>query len=708
MKTKATMQMTGFTSGGIMLILIALLIGAALGMIAMFYSSAQSDKQDKIYIEKLGQQRVLLQEIAKLASQAARGRVESFPELQKTRDDFQGILDYQLKETDPARYPSMRPLKDLSELWDKYRNNVSGILQRREVVQTIRNSINSINEKIPTLLALSDEVVEAMKDQGAPSDQVYIATRQLMLIQRISSNVSRVLEGGEEAVTASDRFGRDAALFGSVVYSMLNGNPTLKIQRIKEPIARKKLEDVNAKFSEIKVQVGAIMDKSSEMFNVSSSAEEVLKASTSMPAKPAGAVDKVLSVVGLGGAAKDEKAEEANIQAKIEEVAKAHQNMSSTRPEPYIANGLAVLALLLVAALGFIYLRDSKRQLHTTESQRRVTEEMNRRNQEAILRLLDEMGDLADGDLTVQATVTEDITGAIADSINYAIDALRNLVTAINETTVQVSSAAQQSQATAIHLAEASDHQAQQITAASSAINEMAVSIEAVSRHAGELADEAKLSVDIAVKGSEAVHRTINGMDGIREQIQETSKRIKRLGESSQEIGDIVELINDIAEQTNILALNAAIQAAMAGDAGRGFAVVADEVQRLAERSADATKQIEALVKGIQSDTKEAVASMEQSTSGVVQGAQLAQNAGSALDQIENVSKHLAQLIRNISDSARQQASAANNISDTMNVIQEITTQTSAGTNETAASIGNLAELANELRRSVAGFKLPI
>jgi len=258
-----------------------------------------------------------------------------------------------------------------------------------------------------------------------------------------------------------------------------------------------------------------------------------------------------------------------------------------------------------------------------------------------------------------------------------------------------------------MHLAEASDHQAQQITDASTAINEMATSIEQVSSNAAEVAAEATRSVNIASQGSEAVQKTIHGMDTIREHIQETSKRIKRLGESSQEIGDIVELINDIAEQTNILALNAAIQAAMAGEAGRGFAVVADEVQRLAERSSDATRQIEALVKAIQSDTNEAVASMEQSTAEVVGGAQLAHDAGQALEAIETVSSHLAELISTISSSAKQQANAATNISDTMNVIQEITTQTSAGTNETAASIGNLAELANELRNSVAGFRLP-
>ncbi len=670
MKLK-TSEGRAFSAGGLMLIVIVLLVVSLLGMGWFFWQSTQLAAGDQRYIQQLGEQKVLSQEIAKLASQAARGRLEAFPELQAARDKFEQILQRQVSVT--GQLPTVQKLK---KDWDTFSKNVDTILQRREVVTSMRTYINSINEQIPTLLALSDEVVATMTEQGAPADQVYIATRQLMLTQRISSNVSRVLEGGESAVTAADRFGRDAALFGQVIYSMLNGNPARRIQKILNPSARAKLTEVQKQFNQIRNQVGAILDRSPEMFQVSSAAEEVLLDST-------GVLDD------------------------IEKTTLEYGQLIDDRFEPVIANALGALALIFVVLLGFLYMRDSKRTLMHTEGQRRTIEETNKRNQEAILRLLDEMGDLADGDLTVQATVTEDITGAIADSINYAIDALRNLVRSINETTQQVSSAAQQSQATAMHLAEASDHQAQQITGASSAINEMAVSIEAVSSHAAELADEANKSVDIAVRGNEAVQRTIHGMDSIREQIQETSKRIKRLGESSQEIGDIVELINDIAEQTNILALNAAIQAAMAGEAGRGFAVVADEVQRLAERSADATKQIEALVKGIQSDTKEAVSSMESSTAGVVQGAQLAQNAGESLEQIENVSKHLADLIRNISDSAKQQASAANNISDTMNVIQEITTQTSAGTNETAASIGNLAELANELRRSVAGFKLP-
>jgi twitching motility protein PilJ len=280
-------------------------------------------------------------------------------------------------------------------------------------------------------------------------------------------------------------------------------------------------------------------------------------------------------------------------------------------------------------------------------------------------------------------------------------------VATINETAVRVSAAAQETQATAMHLADAAEQQATQISTATTAINQIATSMDTVSRDSAESADVAQRSVQIASRGAEVVRETIQGMDSIRDQIQETSKRIKRLGESSQEIGSIVELINDIAEQTNILALNAAIQAASAGEAGRGFAVVADEVQRLAERSASATKRIETLVQTIQSDTNEAVSSMEQTTAEVVAGARLAEDAGTALGDIERVSNDLAGLIQNISTAARQQSVAATDTSATMNVIQEITSQTSLGASQTAESIGNLAQLANDLRLSVANFKLP-
>lgn len=356
--------------------------------------------------------------------------------------------------------------------------------------------------------------------------------------------------------------------------------------------------------------------------------------------------------------------------------------------------------IVIVAIIAIVMIRETRKQLTEQATQ-------NERNQAAILQLLDEIADLAEGDLSIHASVTENFTGAIADSINFAIDQMRGLVSNINHLSVQVAKAASETQTTASNLASAAENQAKQIGAASHAINEMAVSIDHVSSNAAESAAVADRAVEIANKGADVVQDTITGMDTIRGQIQETSKRIKRLGESSQEIGDIVSLINDIADQTNILSLNAAIQASMAGDAGRGFAVVADEVQRLAERSSAATKQIAALVKTIQTDTNEAVISMEQTTSEVVNGAKRAQDAGVALEEIENVSTSLAELIQNISNAARQQAASAGHVSNTMNVIQEITVQTVSATEQTASSIGNLAKMANEMRESVEGFKLP-
>lgn len=371
---------------------------------------------------------------------------------------------------------------------------------------------------------------------------------------------------------------------------------------------------------------------------------------------------------------------------------------------------IALPALLLILCLvAFLFSVFKLLALRGQSDKQRVAnlQEEYDRNQNAILRLLDEIADLADGDLRSYATVSEDFTGAIADSINFAIDQLRDLVSRITETSQEVAQYTANTQGITHQLAEASEHQAQEIAGASAAINEMAISIDQVSANAEESAVVAERSVQIAANGAEVVNRSIEGMDTIREQIQETSKRIKRLGESSQEIGNIVALINDIADQTNILALNAAIQASMAGEAGRGFAVVADEVQRLAERSASATKQIEGLVKTIQTDTNEAVISMEQTTSEVVRGASLTKDAGVALDEIQNVSTNLARLIANISDAAKLQSASAGHIATTMNVVQEITSQTTTATFDTARSVSELANMAESLRESVTDFKLP-
>jgi twitching motility protein PilJ len=409
------------------------------------------------------------------------------------------------------------------------------------------------------------------------------------------------------------------------------------------------------------------------------------------------------ALTGASAAAKEFDAAAAELLARYRDT---DISIAASAPGGSLAARLPLVlvfaALAIAALMMFVYYR--ARDFRRSAEQQA---EQNERNQQAILRLLDELSSLADGDLTVQATVTEDITGAIADSINYAIDALRELVTTINDSSILVDAASKQTEGTSRHLVRSAETQAKQAAAASESMARMAISIEEVSGNAERCSDVARHSVEISHKGGEAVRRTIAGMNTIRETIQDTSKRIKRLGESSQEIGNIVELIEEIAEQTNILALNASIEASRAGEASRGFAVVADEVQKLAERSAGATKKIEVLVSTIQSDTNEAVMSMERSTTDVVGGALLAENAGAALEEMEQVSHQIASLVQNISSSAKEQTSVAGAITKNMHVLREISTKTTESTTATSSAISKLSELASQLRRSVAGFRLP-
>ncbi|PKM25168.1 MAG: chemotaxis protein [Gammaproteobacteria bacterium HGW-Gammaproteobacteria-13] len=653
---------------------IVLIVSIVLLFANFAYINTQSN-YDTEYIGHAGELRVLSQRIAKNSTEAAAGTAEAFALLRDARNDFQtrwGYLTDGNEETGlPASPESLQPqIAVVQQDWDTLRQNTDAILANEQTVLSLHQVAATLAETIPQLQVEYEEVVDILLESGAPAAQVSVAQRQSLLAERILGSVNKVLAGDQDSVQAADMFGRDASLFGRVLSAMLEGNAAMEISQVSDAEALERLAEISELFEFVSGSVDEILETSPELFQVRESANVIFSVSQTL-------LDKA-STLAVGF---DDLATGRAINTLI----------------GYVLGALALGSIILI---GLVMVRETNRRLASTA-------EKNERNQAAILRLLDEIADLADGDLTVAATVTEDFTGAIADSINYSIDQLRDLVATINLTAVQVAGAAQETQATAMHLAEASEHQAQEIAGASAAINEMAVSIDQVSANASESSAVAERSVAIANKGNEVVHNTITGMDNIREQIQDTSKRIKRLGESSQEIGDIVSLINDIADQTNILALNAAIQASMAGDAGRGFAVVADEVQRLAERSSAATKQIEALVKTIQTDTNEAVISMEQTTSEVVRGARLAQDAGVALEEIEKVSKTLAALIQNISNAARQQASSAGHISNTMNVIQEITSQTSSGTTATAKSIGNLAKMASEMRKSVSGFTLP-
>ena len=674
-KFNAGNLLVGARSSTLIAALFVVLIVSIVLLFANFaYINTQSN-YDTEYISHSGELRVLSQRIAKNSTEAAAGTAEAFALLRDARNDFQtrwGYLTDGNEETGlPAAPESLQPqIAVVQQDWDTLRQNTDAILANEQTVLSLHQVAATLAETIPQLQVEYEEVVDILLESGAPAAQVSVAQRQSLLAERILGSVNKVLAGDQDSVQAADMFGRDASLFGRVLAAMLEGNAAMEITQVSDEEALERLAEISELFEFVSGSVDEILETSPELFQVRESANVIFTVSQTL-------LDKASDLaVGF-----DDLATGRAINTLI----------------GYVLGALALGSIILI---GLVMVRETNRRLASTA-------EKNERNQAAILRLLDEIADLADGELTVAAKVTEDFTGAIADSINYSIDQLRDLVATINLTAVQVAGAAQETQATAMHLAEASEHQAQEIAGASAAINEMAVSIDQVSANASESSAVAERSVAIANKGNEVVHNTITGMDNIREQIQDTSKRIKRLGESSQEIGDIVSLINDIADQTNILALNAAIQASMAGDAGRGFAVVADEVQRLAERSSAATKQIEALVKTIQTDTNEAVISMEQTTSEVVRGARLAQDAGVALEEIEKVSKTLAALIQNISNAARQQASSAGHISNTMNVIQEITSQTSSGTTATAKSIGNLAKMASEMRKSVSGFTLP-
>ncbi|WP_145007653.1 methyl-accepting chemotaxis protein [Pseudomonas oryzihabitans] len=665
-----TGKLNAWVAGMFVVLIVAIVL-----LFANFAYLGTQTNYDNQYQGQATELRILSQQLAKSASEAATGKAEAFKDLRVARAEFERRWNI-LRNGDPQTGLPASPailaarLDTVQGQWANLRKQVDTMLGSEQTVLSLHQLSGALADTIPQLQVENEEIVDILIERGAAASQVVVAQRQALLAERILSAINKILTGDEAAVQAADSFGRDASLFGRVLKAMREGNASMGIAKITDPEAVGRLNEANKLFEFVSGNVDEILATSPELLQIRSAVGQIYSGSQAL----------------LGSAS---------------DLSAGYAALAQSRKINTVGSYLLVfIALGAILCIGYILVRDTRRRLAETD-------EKNQRNQTAILRLLDEIADLADGDLTVQATVTEDFTGAIADSINYSIDQLRELVETINQTALQVAAAAQESQDTATVLAEASEHQAQEIAGASAAINEMAVSIDQVSTNASESTAVAERSVAIANKGNQVVHNTIIGMDSIREQIQDTAKRIKRLGESSQEIGDIVGLINDIADQTNILALNAAIQASMAGDAGRGFAVVADEVQRLAERSSGATKQIEALVKAIQTDTNEAVISMEQTTSEVVRGAALAQDAGVALEEIEKVSQSLAGLIQNISNAARQQSSSASHISSTMNVIQEITSQTSAGTTATARSIGELAKLASEMRRSVSGFNLP-
>jgi len=614
--------------------------------VAAIFMQGQATTRGTTYLSVAGQIAPLTQQIPKSALNAMQGQKEGFTELRDARDNFSKLLE--------------------------------SLVEGGEV-KGVKVSATS-TEARPALDALR----EAWSKQDEIISQLLAQENRFVAIGRLATEAT---QQGQAMAAAADAAG---GKLPHLTERILHASTQLAwAPGFNEAMAAQLAQDISAALS---------------LAPADTQLAKSLKAME--PAIPMLSAD-LKPVVRARSASNTLIAGWRGMTASTDNLVKAYEaEITAQDASTFSAALFGTLALVMLVLMVKAFNDEGLRRSDEADHQRRMAEAAKDATQGAILRLMNEMGDLADGDLTIRATVSEDITGAIADSVNYTVEELAVLVRRINDAAERVTRASNSAQSTSNDLLAATKVQSAEIQSANAAVLEMANSMKTVSSSALESARVAHASLEAAQKGAAAVSNSITGMNEIRTQIQETSKRIKRLGESSQEIGEIVELISDITEQTNVLALNAAIQAASAGEAGRGFSVVAEEVQRLAERSGEATKQIAAIVKTIQTDTHDAVAAMEYSTQGVVEGAKLSDAAGQALNEISSVSQDLARLIQAISSDTQAQADIATKVADSMQDILRITGQTTTSTQETAVSIGELTELAVELKGSVSGFKV--
>jgi twitching motility protein PilJ len=638
----------------VMLGLSLLLLGVA--TLVGLNQSRQAAQQ----LSATGQSLMQSQRLAKSMSQALVGDVKAFPDVAQSSQvlvkSVRGLMAGDGELRLDALAASEQPLLEkVVPLVDRAEKSAATVMAQQKVLTQASDALRLINRRSSDLLALAEAVSALKVLQNAPATEIAAAGRLAMLAQRIGKSSIEFLTMDGVRPEAISLLDKDLNSFQEIAVGLLNGSSALRLAAAVDAQTREHLNALTKLHEDTRTQVTTIMGNFAGLVAVRDARVTILADSEELRRNLEELQTALSSRTGFGGAV--------------------------------IATLIVSVWLALWSAIGLMYvqLNDSRQRQKAAEAQQAKAQE---------------------GDLTQEATVTEDITGAIADSVNYTVEELRLLVGNVQNTAARVAQTTAEVDITSTELLAASNEQLSEIRDTGRSVLDMAARINEVSTQAQESADVARQSLQAAEVGLQAVQNAIGGMNSIRDQIQETSKRIKRLGESSQEIGEITELISDITEQTNVLALNAAIQAASAGDAGRGFSVVAEEVQRLAERSADATRQIATLVKAIQTDTQDAVGAMERSTQGVVEGAKLSDNAGTALTEIDQVSRRLADLLGQISDATSREADLANEVAGNIQHIFAVTEQTGEGTKSTAAQVRELSKMAEELRQSVARFRI--